>query len=114
MQKLGFGLTKSGVNHCVMEIVRNDNRSHPFAVKGPGRAWWNRFMKDHPDLSFQMPQALTEACAQRANPIIIKDHFDKLEKIIDEYSLTPDHIWNMDKTGFVIAPKVQKVLATKG
>ena len=55
MQKLGFGLTKSGVNHCVMEIVRNDNRSHPFAVKGPGRAWWNRFMKDHLDLSFRMP-----------------------------------------------------------
>src|ERR1700751_1050794 len=22
MQKLGFGLTKSGVNHCVMEILR--------------------------------------------------------------------------------------------
>ncbi|CAG8611792.1 15088_t:CDS:2 [Cetraspora pellucida] len=88
MQKLEFGLMKSGMNHCMMEI-------------------------DHPDLFFQMPQVLTEAHAQRANPTIIKDHFDKLGKIIEEYSLTPDCIWNIDETGFIITPKVQKVLMTK-
>lgn len=60
MQKLGFGLTRSGINHCVMEIVHSDKRNHPFANKGPGKAWWSRFMKDHPDLSFRIPQALTE------------------------------------------------------
>ncbi|CAG8822335.1 20494_t:CDS:1, partial [Cetraspora pellucida] len=114
MQQLGFGLTKSGVNHCVMEIVRSDNRNHPFAEKGPGQAWWERFMKDHPDLSFRIPQALTEARAQRANATIVKDHFNKLGQVIKEHSLTADRIWNMDETGFSLSPKVQKVLAAKG
>ncbi|CAG8493577.1 21804_t:CDS:2 [Cetraspora pellucida] len=52
-------------------------------------------MKDYLELSFCMPQALNEACAQKANPIIVNDHFNKLQKIIQEYSLTPDKIWNM-------------------
>jgi hypothetical protein len=99
MQRLGFGLSRSGVSHCVMEIVRRDRRPHPFNENGPGQAWWRRFLRDHPELSFRVPQALNEARAQKANPIIISDHFNKLQNIINEYLLTPDRIWNMDETG---------------
>lgn len=114
MQQLGFGLTKSGVNHCVMEIMRQNKRLHPFGDKGPGRDWWTRFMRDHPELSFRAPQELSEARAQRANPTIINDHFNKLETIINENSLTATQIWNMDETGFVLVPKLEKVIAKKG
>ena len=84
-----------------MEIVNRDGRAHPFGENGPGQSWWQRFLRDHPELSFRVLQALNEARAQKANPIIINDHFNKLEKIINEYSLTPDRIWNMDKTGLL-------------
>ncbi|CAG8783178.1 12753_t:CDS:2 [Cetraspora pellucida] len=114
MQRLGFGLSRSGVNHCVMEIVGRDGRPHPFNENGPGQAWWKRFLKDHSELSFHVLQALNEAYAQKANLIIINDHFNKLQKILTEYSLTPDRIWNMDETGFIIEPKLQKVIAKKG
>ena len=56
MQRLGFGLTKSGVNYCVMEIMRSNKRPHSFGDDGPGRDWWTRFMKDHPELSFRVPK----------------------------------------------------------
>lgn len=114
MQKLGFGLTKSGVNHCVMEILHMNKRSHPFGENGPGRDWWSRFMRDHADLSFRVPQELSEARAQRANATIVANHFDKLRKVIEENSLTPERIWNMDETGFVVIPKLEKVVARKG
>ena len=39
MQRLGFGLTWSGVNHCVMNIVNRDSCNHPFNKSGPGKAW---------------------------------------------------------------------------
>ncbi|CAG8823190.1 5733_t:CDS:2, partial [Cetraspora pellucida] len=71
MQRLGFRLSRSGVNHCVMEIVGRDGHPHPFNENGPGQA---------------------------SNPIIINDHFNKLQKILTEYSLTLDRIWNMDET----------------
>ncbi|CAG8827420.1 19488_t:CDS:1, partial [Cetraspora pellucida] len=99
MQKLGFGLTRSGVNHCVMEIMRCNKRPHPFGDNGPGRDWWRCFMKDHPKLSFHVPQELSEAQAQRANAVIVKNHFDKLKQVINEHSLTAMQIWNMDETG---------------
>ncbi|CAG8772268.1 16479_t:CDS:2, partial [Racocetra fulgida] len=70
VQKLGFGLTRSGVNHCVMEILRLSKRPHPFNNNGPGHDWWVRFMRDHPELSFRTPQELSEARAQKANATI--------------------------------------------
>ncbi|CAG8831300.1 15787_t:CDS:2, partial [Cetraspora pellucida] len=88
MQRLDFGLTKSGVNQCVIDIVRRNRRPYPFGENGPGQKWWKRFMNDYPELSFCIPQALNEACAQKANP-------------------------NIDETGFVIEPRLQKVLAKK-
>ncbi|CAG8643324.1 10363_t:CDS:2 [Cetraspora pellucida] len=106
MQRLGFRLSRSGVNHCVMEIVSRDGCPHPFNKNGPGQAWWKWFLEDHPELSFCVLQALNEARAQKANPIIINDHFNKLQKILTEYLLTPDR--------FIIEPKLQKVIAKKG
>ena len=114
MQKLGFGLTKRGVNHCVMEMMKLNKRSHPFGEAGPGQDWWECFMKDHPELSFRVPQNLSEARAQKANKTIVDDHFKKLKQIIDENSLSAAQIWNMDETGFVIVPKLEKVIAKKG
>ncbi|CAG8432881.1 4710_t:CDS:2 [Diversispora eburnea] len=111
MQKLEFGLTRSGINHCAMEIVCSDKRDHSFTNKG---LCGHVFMKNHPDLSFRVPQALSEAHAQRGNLIIINDYFKKLQIIIQEHSLTADCIWNMDETGFALSPKIQKVLSKKG
>ena len=71
-------------------------------------------MRDHPELSFCIPQNLSQARAQKANKTIVDDHFKKLKKIINENSLTAAQIWNMDETGFVIVPKLEKVIAKKG
>ena len=97
-----------------MEIIKKSKRPHPFNENGPGKSWWERFMRDHSGLSFRVPQALNEARAQRANPIIVNDYFKKLKEIIEKYSLTADRIWNMDETGFVLNPELCKVIAKKG
>ena len=116
MQKLGFGLSKDAVNYTVLQILKAHGREnqHPFSKKGPGPDWWSRFLKNHSELSFRTPQALTEARAQRANEVIVKDHFEKLATTVQTHSLTPDRIWNMDETGFQITGRLQKVLARRG
>ena len=114
MQKLGFGLTQSGIAQCVLDILHQNKQANPFGENGPGQAWWKRFMRDHKELSFRAPQALNEARAQRANQTIVKDHFDKLREILEKHSLTANHIWNMDETGFIIEPGLQRVIARKG
>lgn len=39
MQKLGFGLTRSGVNHCVIKIIHLNKKAHPFDNNEPGKDW---------------------------------------------------------------------------
>ncbi|CAI2188630.1 7165_t:CDS:1, partial [Funneliformis geosporum] len=51
---------------------------------------------------------LSEAQAQKVNSAIIKDHFDRLYHVIQEYSLTVECILKMDETGFVLSTKMQK------
>src|SRR5437016_6201298 len=38
MQRLGFGLTRSGVNHCMMNIMNNNSYNHTFKDSEPGKA----------------------------------------------------------------------------
>ena len=110
MQKLGFGLTKAAVNTMIMKIVQEQHRSHPFK-DGPGRAWWERFMRDHQQLSFRVPQGLTLARAAKGNPVVIEKHFTELQHIIKDHALSAERIWNMDETGFCVTSRLQKVLA---
>jgi hypothetical protein len=113
MQKIGFGLTKNAVNTMVMQIVSSQHRKHPFKDR-PGKKWWQRFMRDHPELSFRVPQELSKARAAKGNPVVLQKHFETLQQIINEHSLTAERIWNIDETGFNLAPRLQKVLAKKG
>src|SRR6185369_5692421 len=112
MQKIGFGLTKAAVNTMVMQILNSQHRKHPFK-NSPGKKWWQRFMRDHPVLSFRVPQELFQARAAKDNPIVIQNHFESLQQMIHEHSLTADRIWNMDETGFNLSPRLQKVLSQK-
>jgi hypothetical protein len=112
MQKIGFGLTKDAVNTMVMQIIESQNRKHPFKIS-PGKKWWQRFLRDHPILSFRIPQKLTSARAAKGNPVVIQKHFESLQQMITDHSLTADRIWNMDETGFNLSPRLQKVLAQK-
>jgi DDE superfamily endonuclease len=112
MQKLGFGLTKAAVNTMVMKIIQEQHRQHSFK-DGPGKKWWERFMRDHQELSFRVPQELTSARAAKGNPVVIQNHFTELQKIIRDRSLTAERIWNMDECGFNISSRLQKVLAQK-
>ena len=54
-----------------------------------------------------------QAHTSKANPVVLKDHFEKLKKLFNDYSLTPDRIWNMDESGFNISARLQKVIAKK-
>ncbi|CAG8835093.1 13928_t:CDS:1, partial [Cetraspora pellucida] len=113
MQQIGFGLTKEAVNTMVVQILKEKNKNQ-LNIKSPSDQWWKRFMRDHSQLSFRVPQELSKARAAKCNPVVIQDHFRKLEQLINKYSLTSDRIWNMDESGFNISSRLQKVLAQKG
>lgn len=113
MQQLGFGLTKAAMNTKIMEIVQFNPRQYTFRGNQPSREWWEGFMSRHRELSFRVPQELTAARAQRANPVIVQDHFRKLGDLVEKHGLSAGTIWNMDETGFS-SSGAQKVIAKRG
>ncbi|RIB29032.1 hypothetical protein C2G38_2156355 [Gigaspora rosea] len=99
--------------HRGPSTILTEYEENQLVDKWPERDWWTRFMRDHFELSFRAPQELSEACAQRANATIVNDHFNKLKQVINQIHLQMQ-IWNMDETGFVLVPKLEKVVAKKG
>ncbi|CAG8559598.1 7167_t:CDS:2 [Diversispora eburnea] len=77
MQKLGFGLTRSGINHCIMEIVCSDKHDYPFTNKGPERAWWSStFSHDLSLESFSFDNESHEVLLEETSevPLELFDH----------------------------------------
>ncbi|CAG8801565.1 20005_t:CDS:2, partial [Cetraspora pellucida] len=93
MQRLGFGLTKSGVNQYVMDIVRRNRRPYPFGENGLGQKWWKCFMNDHPELSFRILQALNEArfvIEPRLQKVLVKKSARQVHQV--SYGSSHKHI----------------------
>ncbi|GBO98759.1 hypothetical protein EVAR_247_1 [Eumeta japonica] len=51
MAKKGFPINKNNLAQTVHDIIRNDERPTPSKVNLPGRAWMERFLKRHKDIS---------------------------------------------------------------
>lgn len=52
----------------------------------------------------------------RFNRVVVTKYFDLLEKIAEEIGVRnqPSRIFNMDKTGFQLINRVQKIISPKG
>ena len=49
-----------------------------------------------------------------SNPFIIKDFYEKLQKLVAELKLNANQIWNCDESGFPTDPARSKVVSVKG
>ena len=53
----------------------------------------------------------TARLSATANPFIIYDFYDLVEKVIQEKKLEPRHLWNCDESGFPTNPARCKVVS---
>ena len=65
----------------------------------PGKNWHRRFEMRHPLLRLSKPSPLDPKRAQNFNKANITDYFENCKKVINGYSVPPDHMWNMDEKG---------------
>ena len=45
--------------------------------------------------------------------VIIREWFDRLKEVIDDYGIQPEDLWNMDETGFQIGYRKQGFCVSK-
>ncbi|TFK68889.1 hypothetical protein BDN72DRAFT_749426, partial [Pluteus cervinus] len=65
---------------------------------GPiGESWVKRFMARHPDLMVRWTTSLEQCRANALNRPMVNEYFDMLTKIIEEFSIIPENMYNMDE-----------------
>lgn len=64
-----------------------------------GNLWPKRFLARHADLKIKPTTSLEKCRAKALNQTAVKGFYDILEKVVDEFDITPENTWNMDEKG---------------
>lgn len=111
---LGFSPSSGNIKDLVKDYISHHNLKSPFKNGRPGKNWLYKFMKRN-RLSMKKVNMI---CAARksitANPFVIYDFYDTVEKLMKEKNYTPAKVWNCDETGFPTDPSRARVIAPKG
>ena len=80
-----------------------------------GKNWISRFLRRHPDLALKLSTRLERQRAYANDPVVLRDCFSKLGRLIRVYGLQDLQIYNMDEKGFVMGLASRaKVLCRRG
>lgn len=116
MARKGFPVHKNNLIQSVKKYLTESERTVRFLndSKTPGRAWFEGFLRRHPEIKQRHVESLSKA---RAAVTIdrIQTWFDEIENFFKEEEFEdvladPTRIFNADEAGFLLCPKSGKVL----
>jgi hypothetical protein len=71
-------------------------------VQTVGEKWVYNFVKRHPELSNRFSRRYNHERAKCEDPKIIGEWFNLVQKIILQFGINPDDVYNFDETGFAM------------
>src|SRR5271169_5832223 len=69
------------------------------------KEWVPRFIQRHPELAGVRLRSIDTARIKAASPERLQSWFNELEKVLAEFNIKPENIYNMDESGFAIGEK---------
>jgi hypothetical protein len=64
-----------------------------------GENWVRRFRTRHPDLRAKWTTGQEKCRAGAFNQITVMDFYDEYDKLVNEYNIKPENIYNVDEKG---------------
>ena len=113
----GFGREKADIIEMVAHFIAHSGRRNPFKEGIPGDDWFRSFCERwKTQLSARKPEIPTISRATACNETVVRSYFTILEDTIDRLDLRylPNHIINLDESGFVTDPKAETIFVRKG
>lgn len=113
--KFGYPMDKQELLSFVKDFCNEKNIRTPFRENQPGHDWYKNFMKRHERLSLKKPQSLQNKRAEAADPFVINEHYQTLNRIVSEHKFDdfPELFFNCDETGFCTDPSKIKAIGIK-
>ncbi len=114
--KKGFPITKKLLEDAVQKPAIKLNIKTQFKNNKPGRKWFEKFMPRHKNLSIKRAEYINKArgSVTEAN---IRKWFEEVVILLgsDATALAnPKQVYNMDETGFFLAPTGDRIIGPKG
>ena len=108
---IGYGRSRKQVLSVIQGIVESKGID-TIVTNG----WWERFSKRHPELTLRITAPLSRARTLASDRASIEAYFDLLEETLNEIGIFDKAaaIFNMDESGFPLAPKAPKLVIKKG
>lgn len=78
------------------------SRTPPSYPRPIGKSWLDRFRKRHPEIQGAWTRTIEGARHKAVNLEGIKTWFEAVTELCLQHQYTPDHIYNMDESGFVV------------
>ena len=97
----GFPVTKLQLIESVKNICLKLRRKNPFTNNTPGRAWYEGFMKRHPEISRRVSENIS-LNREKVTEYSLRQWFAEVKDYLDNKNLIdigPDRIFNCDETG---------------
>ena len=70
-----------------------------------GEQWVGRFLGRHPELASVRPRSIDAVRVKDTSPERLQHWFNDLEKVLAEFNIKSENIYNMDESGFAIGEK---------
>ena len=112
----GFPVTKNMLLDCIQKMLISEKRQNPFKDNRPGKHWYNAFMRRHENLSKRIAQNFTSSRASVTEDDLRKWFFSVQEYLKEKQLLdvSPERIFNLDESAFMLVPKDNAVITRKG
>lgn len=116
--KMGFPIDKDGLLTSVQKLVKQRNIQAPFLNGRPGKKWYHAFLSRHKELSKKKAEYIHGGRGAVTEEKIRK-WFDEVHEILSQKGEAdilkdPNRIFNMDETGFSLAPKTGVIIGPRG
>lgn len=72
-----------------------------------GGKWLSRFPTRHPELHSKLGKNIDADRIRNINPVDLRAWFSLFRRVLTEYKVTPENVWNMDETGVALGPQSQ-------
>lgn len=115
LSRCGFPVSKDQLFAGVQVIGKKRKLKTPFLEGRPSETWYNSFPRRHQELCDKMSQNLILRRAL-ASEESIRDWFRTIETYLSEKNLInidPSRCYNLDESGFLLAPSNNRVLVHK-
>lgn len=103
LAEVGLPVMPNVVRRSMFSYATERNIPNRFSLtsKLAGRKWLKLFFKRHPDVARRKAQQMNPARAQKMNPFIVNDYFEKLKEVYTRLELfdKPSNVYNMDEKG---------------